>query len=178
MFQDRLDDITNFIMEHNQYFGYGFSSVHLDEKTGYVADDKTVVFPNDTLGDYFYLRLPKNVSFAYGQEYNMGSCADGIASRTEVILVAIVKNASPDVLLSNMVDTMRQYREARITLKSAIYQKEYALLQELKNIKEENQLAALQRMPVGSAFVSFTFEIIETILPTKLNCLPNPCVCS
>jgi len=178
VFQDRLNSIAEFIFQHNSYFDAAFPYVAMNETKGYVSEDETIVFPNDNLGDYFYLRLPKNVSFQYSNDYKYNNCKDGIASRTEVVLVAIVKGGSPDILLSNMIDSLRAYRQEKITLKSAIYQKEYVLLQELANIKPESQEAALQRLPESSAFVSIAFEIIEGIVPSKIDCLPNPCTCS
>lgn len=177
MFQDRLDSIATFIMEHNVYFDRGISNVWLDETTGYVSDDETAVFPADNLGDYFYLRLPKNIDFVYDRAHKFADCVDGIGAKSQVILVAVIKDGSADQLIENLINTLRNYREATVIVKSAIYQAAYVILQELRFINEENREAALQRIPQGSSFVSITFEITETVLAHKLNCIVNPCTC-
>lgn len=164
-------------MQHNEYFSVGFSNVWLDEKTGFVADDKTPVFPCDNLNDYFYLRLPNSVDFVYSTDYNYSQCKGGIASRTQVVLVAVVKENDPDTLLENLIATLRTYSEANLRLRSAIYQKAYVIDQELRFISESEREQALKRIPFNSAFVSISFEVIETIVSPKLNCIEPPCSC-
>lgn len=164
-------------MQHNTYFAVGFSNVWLDETTGFVADDKSAVFPADNLGDYFYLRLPKSIDFVYSTNYSYSQCLGGIASRSQVVLVAVIKENNPDALLSNLVATLRNYKEADLRLRSALYQPMYVIEQELRFISESEREQAYKRIPFGSAFVSITFDVTETILSDKLNCIEPPCSC-
>lgn len=180
MFQDRLDDITAYIMEHNTYFNVGFSNVYLDEKTGFVANDgvtKIPVFPADELGDYFYLRLPNNVAFVSDAKYSFSNCITGLGIRSTVILVACIKTNGSDKLLENIVVTLRNYSKADIVLRSAIYQKDIVTLQELSKISESEQDAALQRLGDYGSIVSVTFDITENVLSHKLSCIEPPCNC-
>lgn len=174
MFQDKLDDMAAFIMEHNTYFDEAYSHVWMDEKRGFIADDK-IVFPNDTLGSYFYLRLVKDVQFEYNNIYRFSQCVDGIGAKTPVILVAVVKGGDSTKVLRNMVNTLRNYKDVRI--RSGIYQSEYVILQELSRVSEETQLVALQRLPKGSAIVSLTLDITQRVDDYKLNCIVDPCKC-
>lgn len=177
MFQSRLDDITAFIMEYNTYFDMGFSNVWLDEKVGFVADDKTPVFPSDSLGNYFYLRLPKQIDFLYSTNYNYSDCSGGIASKSSVILVACIKENNPDALLENMIATLRNYNKAELRIKNALYQPMYVIEQELRNISEKEREQALKRISLNDSYISITFDITETILSNKLNCIEAPCSC-
>ncbi len=176
MFQSRLDSIAEFIMQHNTYFAVGYSNVWLDETTGFVADDKTPVFPSDN-GNYFYLRLPKSIDFLYSTNYNYSDCSGGIGSRSQVILVAVIKEKNPDVLLENLVATLRNYKQAELRLRSALYQAMYVIEQELAFISESEREQAMKRIDYGSSYVSITFDITETILSDKLSCIEPPCSC-
>lgn len=176
MFQDSLNNIATHIMEYNPYFDEGHPYVWLDPLKGFVGDDN-IVFPRDSKGSFFYLRVNNGVTFEYSNQYKFSDCVDGIAAREEVVLVAVVKNGSAEIVVRNMINTLRNYRTQKLTLRRAIYQKEEVVLQELAQLNEQGREAALKRLPQNSATVSVTFEMLEIALDYKLNCILDPCKC-
>lgn len=177
MFQSRLNSIKDFILEHNTYFNTGYADVWIDSNTGVVSNNTKTVFPSDNLGNYFYLRLPNKVGFIYNKDFKVSDCTDGIATKTDVVLVAVIKNNNPDALLDNLIATIRNYRETKLQIKSAIYQPAYVITEELKETSKETQSAALKRLNLSNAYVSITFEMAEIVISNKLNCIEPPCEC-
>lgn len=173
MLKSTVDSIKDYIIQYNPYFKKGYSDVYLDEKTGIIHNSKPI-FPADNLGDYFYLRLPNKVQFDYAREFQISDCISGAGIRASVILVAVVKDADPDKLIQNLVNTLQTYQNVNVN--SAIYLTEDVIIQELAKTSEETIMAALQRMK--STIVSLTFTILTPYQFKKLSCIENPCKCS
>lgn len=174
MYQSNLDDLRDYILTANDYFDKGFSDVYQDEKTGIIHNDEPV-FPNDDFGAYFYLRLPKAVSFDYSDRYLISDCARGIGMKATVILVACVRGADSSVLMDNLLLTLRNYVGVDMAIKAAIFNKIEVVMQELSKVKDNDLIAALQKVNEDYTMVSITFETTKILMPEKITCIVDPC---
>ena len=156
MIQDKLTALKDYILQYNTYFGKGFDDVWMDENTGIVENGKPI-FPNDTLGDYFYLRLSNQSRFDYNRAAAISDCANTPNVVSEITLVACVRKANYNTLMTNLLNTVSSYN-ADVRFTSAIYRSEDVVLKELARMKKENIEAALQR--VGNhTIVSISFAL-------------------
>lgn len=175
MLKGKLDGLKEHILQYNPYFNNAFADVIQDDTTGIVHNGKPI-FPNDTLGDYFYLRLPSNVQFEYAPIYNISTSINGVGLRSNIVLVACMRNADPDKLLSNLVNTIQSYQTEYVRFTGAIYESDGVLLQELSKIKDkENIEAALQRLGNDYTLVSIIFQYTFPFTFQKPICITEPC---
>lgn len=170
MLKAKYKDLKDYILEYNPYFKQGFDDVYISE-SGIVANKK-VVFPADNLGNYFYLRLPDNVSIVNSSEYKVSDCKVAMGLNIDTYLIASVKKADADKLLDNLVATLANFG-ARV--KSAIWSSEKVVMQELAKVDQEVQLKALAN--INTTLVSVRFDYNCTYITDALDCLPNPCEC-
>lgn len=176
MIQPTLTAIKDYILQYNTYFGKGFDDVWMDETTGIVAGDKPI-FPNDTLGDYFYLRLPNQSRFDYNRVNVVSDCANTPSIVSELTLVACVRKASYDRLVTNLLNTLSSYN-ADVRFTSVIYRSEDVVLKELARMKKENIEAALKRLGNHTIVsISFALSVSFTLKKVTAGCILNPCVC-
>lgn len=168
MYNDKLIQIKDYILETNLYFDRGFSDVYLDEKRG-IVHNNNVVFPMDTLGNYFYLRLPSVVRFTTRPQDKISDCLYGFSINAPVILVAVVKDADADKLMTNLLSTLASQS---VSIQSAIFESASVVLQELARTKTEIQDAALARIGKHT-IVSISFTLDSQFIPS--NCIVNPC---
>lgn len=176
MYQSDLNGIAEHILQYNTYFNVGYADVYQDDKTGIIHNNE-VIFPNDTLGDYFYLRLPKSVSFDYNARYNVNDCDKGVALKSNVILVACVRGADSTKLIDNLIITLRNYNpdHIEINIKSCIFNTVEVIMQELNKLKEEDLLTALKNVDEKYCIVSVSFDTTIQLLPRALGCIQDPC---
>lgn len=180
MWQQQLNKIKDHILRYNPYFSTGFSNTFIDEETGQVfsdnGNDYIPVFPEDRLGDYFYLRTPQKTTFADAPDFTLSDCQKGIAITGEIFLIAVVRDADADRLVNNLANTVQAFDNKYITIKSAIHQKIFVVEQEMAKVKEEKTLmAALARLKQNMTIVSLSFALRSPFQYQKLNCMTKPC---
>jgi len=173
-----LDKVRDCILANNKYFCEGYSNVWRDEQTNQIltmkADQYKVVFPNDTLGDYFYLRNDGNIVFNPSAENLISDCIDSAYdTNITVNLVAIMDNADPEELLSNLLTTIQYCEGFRTNLVSASTNPSTIITNELLNLADADIQAALQRNK--RTIVSLTFNMIDAIVIKDPSCIENPC---
>lgn len=170
MLQEQLIDLRDFILTHNSYFNKGYYDGILDKTTG-----KVNYFPADFDGDYFYLRLPDNLTPDYSNDYII-SPNGSIGIRYNLILVAAVNNGDSSLLLENMISTIAAYgcRQA-VTITKMLFMPDEVVLQELAKVKKEVAAAGLKRLG-GYALCSVHFNFTLPFTFTKLNCITKPCL--
>lgn len=174
MLKETLKDIRTHILQHNAYFSNGYSNVYMSEHG--VSEGETVVFPNDTLGDYFYMRIPNGANITNSRQASVSACVAGLDVKMSVILIAVVKAADADILSTNIASTLATFTGVSVT--NIMWQQEEIILQELSKIGEGNVNAALARLTPGVTIVCVKFDYNTVVNPNGLNCLPNPCACS
>lgn len=179
MIASKLAQIGAEIQRLNPYFDAAYNNVVASD-IGYVMFDPKgqamPVFPNDTLGDYFYLRMPRNWQFSEGDYI-----AEGISGTTinaQIVLVAYMMNADADKLASNLINTVRTIGErvrGTIQLVSATAVDEEVLAQELADLGDDAYNAARARLGQNITLCSVTFNYSQ-LFPYS-NCFDNPCKC-
>lgn len=177
MLQSKLTAIKNYILEHNTYFAHGYDNAWLDEANGGVSLGEKVLFPNDNLGNYFYLRMPNQIRFDYSAAARIDDCSNTPSPTGEVVLVASIKGGSPDKLITNLLNTIGSYN-AELRFSSAVYQSEVVVQQEMRGFKKETVNAALARIGKNK-IVSITFAVSTEFRLRKVTsgCILNPCEC-
>lgn len=172
MIQSSLTALKDYILAQNTYLNKGFDNVYMDEKTGTVANADGEVFPNDTLGNYFYLRLPNQSRFDYTVASRISDCANTPNIVSEITLVACILKGSEDKLMSNILNTLSKYN-ADVRFTTAMYRKEDVVSRELARLSKENILAALSR--VKGTVISVSFTMSTNFQLSK--CIVDPCNC-
>lgn len=172
MVKSTIERLRKYILQANSYFNEGVANVYLDPERG-IANENGIVFPDDTRSNYFYLRLPDNVTFSQGGQFSVVECQPGLGVNAQVILVAVVSNADEDKLIQNLVNTVQSFSSDK-SFQSAIYKKEVVVRQELGWMDASRLSATLQRIPDAS-IVSVTFTLIDNFIYN--DCIINPCAC-
>jgi hypothetical protein len=174
MLKAKLETLKEFILSNNTYFAAGYANAVQDDETGIVYE-RMPIFPNDTLGNYFYLRVQRGAQFSYEGMYKMSDAVGSLGINAQIVLVACVKDADADKLAENLVMTMSRYHAEYIKLQQVIYQSELVVSQELALLSRENIQAALQRIDGDYTMVSLQFSYAAPVIVQPLKCITNPC---
>jgi len=174
MTTDALKKLKEFILQYNQYFVDAFHNVSMNPK-GFIMCGDVPVFPDDGLGNYFYLRVPNAVQFDYSKEYIVAEGINPIGIKIPLVLVACVVNAKPERLLENLITTLQQYLPEDIKFLSATDQKEIVIGQELAKCAKADIEAARQKVDPSYSIVSISFTFTVPYQVKELNCIQSPC---
>ena len=157
-----IDEIVKFILDNNPYFGSGsfvFSSGVRE------------VFPDDTRGNYFYVRLPDEIRISNDKAYSVAGCSVPAGIEARATLVACVKNADIFILAENLVNTMQAIG---LRPSGLILDPEAVIHKEIKEAEDRKRALA----NVGDySIISINFEFRYPVNPRELTCLPSPCSC-
>jgi len=174
--------LSDFILMVNPYLNTGFPNVIKDNTTGKIwyehpeSDEKEVVFPNDRLGTYFYLRNEGLMNFTLTPESNISDCFFGANqfSIPQKIVCVFASRIDPYDMIQNLVSTFAQF-QYQIALANAEWNSERIIQSEMSGFPSEDIQAALQR---GSVYnmISMNFNMTCPIELLDLKCITNPCV--
>lgn len=170
----RLDNLKDFILRYNTYFNSGYADVSMHEN-GYVGTSDKVIFPADDMGNFFYLRLPKQLQADYNPGYSIADNSMGIGVKYDIILVACVIGGDNSLLLENMITTIGNYQQEDLKITKMIYRDDDVVAQELAGIKKENIDDAIQRFPDNLSICSIHFTFTTPFVIQSLRCIQNPC---
>lgn len=180
MLKDKLTILKDFILSNNTYFDTGYAFAEMNYAGIIEAEDhignRMAIFPNDTLGDYFYMRLPDKVIMNKEAFYQVGECSKGMGMVTNIILVACMRNVDSDQLLANLLTTLVNFANPKTSITSFIMHSESVLTQELAKIPKDDLQAALQRMDTSYNLVSVNFNFTVPFVFNNLDCIVNPCI--
>lgn len=164
MLKNTIEHIKDKLIEETSFFTNGFSDVIQNPELGLVLKGDVPIFPSDTLGNYFYLRLPNNLTFTQGTGFAIADTITGIAVNAEIVLVACVKDADADVLIMDILNVLRATcNDPNITFVSATYNSAEVVRRELEFMTTEMRNTALQNIPDDLTIVSITFTIQNDI---------------
>jgi hypothetical protein len=174
MIQPYLDQIAATVQQYNPYFDRYFSNVEQSEQLGYIHNGNEVVFPNDTYGNYFYLRIPSKLSIIYDPIMNNGNW-NLLGVSTNVTCVAMVKDADPQKLALNIMSTIGRACNFQKKFTTILIHNEDVISTELANCTEDVIMKAIQCLSDDITLISITFTLTIAQDLLQLNCLPNPC---
>lgn len=176
MIQSTLTAFKEYILDTNTYYSNGFDDVYLDETKGIVAG-KEIVFPNDNLGNYFYLRLPNSFRFDYSAISRISDCVSSPAITGEMTIVACVRNGNADNMVTNLLNTVVTYNGSW-RLRGVMYRSEDVVIRELARMSKENISAALSRLGNHTIVaVNFEIDVEFRLLKMSPSCILDVCSC-
>lgn len=175
MQQKDFETLKDFILQKNSYFSAGFANAFKDETTRTIlvqdGSDMKMLLPNDTLGNYFYLRNDSSFSYDAAEAQRL---ADGGSQRLSfndmilVYLVAVVKNADAYLLIENLRNTCMLYDDMNVQPVSSVWKRELVLIEELQKMKADDIAASLQRLK-DETIVKISLAVSKLFIPA--NCI-------
>lgn len=176
MIRESLEQIRDSILAANTYFAKGFTDVVMDEATG-IVHNNIPVFPADTFGDYFYLRLPDSFSGISGDAMKIQDCTGSVGISVNPFLIAVVRGADNLKLIDNLIYTLKSFGDD-VRVQSIVINSEAVINQELAKMKKQNREKALQNFDSSeSVAVSVRFSYTVFYGDKSGVCIENPCKC-
>lgn len=179
MTTNQLIAFKDYILAQNTYISKGFAVAFKDTVSKQVlchsGTDFVQVMPNDTLGNYFYIRYVKGIEFT--ADYN-SRIADNqklnlsYLDKMPVVLVFVVKDADPYALLDNIRVTCAGFSNFKVIPTGAVTIPEIVIQDEMSGADKGDIQAALQRAG-GYTIISVSATITKQYYPTK--CISDPC---
>lgn len=166
------EQIAQQILQYNPYFNKGFGDGYLNTKGVYQSGTEQVLFPNDSLGDYFYLRQLQPTRIVNRPVDKIVDCAASFAIQSNGVLVAYIRKADSTILISNLISTLSFLS---IAVTSVTMQPEVVILQELQGLDPETIAQTIANMDKSVTLISIAFQYYLPLPLVDLNCLPNPC---
>jgi hypothetical protein len=174
MIQPYLDEIGATIISYNKYFNRYFTNVEQSEELGYVHNGDEIVFPNDTYGNYFYLRIPSKIAVTYDAINNNGNF-NAVGLNSMITLVAMVKDADPQKLALNLMSTVGRACNYTKKFTQILIHNEDVIATELQQCSENVIAKALQCASDDFTLISINFTLTINQPFLQLNCITNPC---
>lgn len=178
MLTEDFEQLRAFIHNKNNYFHHGFANAFRSDATGAIwvqkYKDLQCLLPDDTLGNYFYLR---NEALVKHEPLPTERLSDGGAQRLSfldsitVYLVAIVHNADEYVLIENLRNAAMSFEDMNVIPVSSNSNREYVIADELSKMKTDDVLATLKRLTTQTV-VRVTLQVSKTFIPSS--CIVNP----
>ena len=178
MVQQMFQAICDYIIQENDYFCKGYCDVVKDDTTNLIYTntfpDRLVIFPNDQLGDYFYLRNNAIVEFNQATEFAISDCISGATQLIiPIVMVTVMRNVDPFILLQNISSSLSVYQET-LLFNSSNWNREQIVAEELRGASTKEIEAAKNRLQ-NFTLLSFSFRLIIPFSYLKTNCITNPC---
>jgi hypothetical protein len=178
MLTEDFENLRNHIHNKNNYFHHGFANAFRSDVTGSIwaqkLKDMQCLLPDDTLGDYFYLRTEAGIKYDPQQAERL---ADGGPQRLSFLdtamlyLIAIVRGADAFRLIENLRNAAMSYADMNVLPIAASWNREQVVTEELTKMKSDDVAAALKRY-TDETVVRLTMNVSKTFVPG--NCIVNP----
>lgn len=157
--------LKKYILSNNPYLDKGY--IHAFLKDGvfcHEGSDLLQIFPNDNVGNYFYIR---NIDAP--QYVKIGDHPKVYQDKNKMVMVCMVDKANPAILISNLRNTLLNFGNIDVT--SSNQDRELILVSELRGMGKEKIQHALQRLNTQT-IVSINFVLYTTFIP-NCNILNN-----
>lgn len=170
-----FEALKDHLLLKNKYFSCGYANAFKDEKTDKVAvvDGNRFVYlmPDDSLGNYFYLR--NEATMSHGFLRKTADCAGDVYTDTlTAYLVAVVKEAEPFALIENLRNTLASYKGLGLQVTQSMWNRESVVIGEMKGAEEDEVLKALARLK-NETIVKITVQISMEFATS--NCINEIC---
>lgn len=162
MINEVRDYIKDAMLEQNDYFNVGFVDVSINPILGIVIsteETEVPVFPSDSFGNYFYIRNNGVVKFGGNIGTGISDCEQSIGVSSSLTIVACVRNAEPDSLLSNIVNTLLVCKKYNIDILEANIERLSVIVNELRFMDNETKMKALANIPEEMTIISININI-------------------
>lgn len=170
-------ELRDWILNKNQYLVNGYYNAFTDSSTSsiYTHENGNLksIFPEDNLGNYFYLRNDPNIKFTSKIGYQ--ECGVGrfnFDDALTVYLVAVVNDADEFALINNLRNTVLGAKSLIAIPTAAIWQRENVVIDEMKGFEESEIMDALTKLK-NQTIVKLTLTISKEYIPST--CINNPC---
>lgn len=179
-----FEALRDFILLKNPYFDKGFANAFKENKTNWIwtrdiSGDLISVAPQDTYGNYFYLRNDEGI--VHTPKPGISTYGAGHTTYLDVMrvnMIGVLKDGDPFAVVDNIINTFGMYQPSKdITMQliSSNWNREQILINELSGVKDNDIMAALQRL--GEHLI---FKIIVSFskyrMPTScINPICTPC---
>jgi len=159
--------LAEHILANNKYFQKGFDNAFIQDGV-YARDGRDLlrIFPNDNYGNFFYILGANRAEY-----HQVGQNPLMYQDIQKMTLVAVVDNANPEQVVSNIRSTLLTYKNINVT--SASWNREIIVIDQLKGIGIDKIQQALQRLK-NETIVQIEFTNFRQFVPS--NCeIKNPC---
>ncbi len=178
-----FEDLRDYILDKNPYFKQGFANAFKVKNIGNDSNgvifsknkggDLVAVSPQDTFGNYFYLRNEEGINLkAVGQmtaEYPL------YTDEITVHCVGFLKDADSFLVVNNVRNTLLMYKNNafRAFPNKSVWNREQIIIEELSGVRDEDIAAALQRLNNYTVF-KITFVLTAPFIVST--CIKDICV--
>ena len=160
--KELIDGIIKYILDNNSYYNGGFTADRTEVKK---------IFPNDTLGNYFYIKIPDSINVRNSNHYAVNDCSTAAGVEMQSKLVAVIRGGNAYIATENIVATL-QALQLRVT--GLALNKEVVIDAEISDSEERKHAKARAD---GFTIISVNFVINYIFKPKDLKCLTSPCTC-
>lgn len=172
-----FESLKEFILSKNTFFSEGYANAFIDSETeavySYVNGDLKVIFPDDRVGNYFYLRNDSSIKFALKTGYQ--ECGIGKFNFDDTLtcyLIAVVNGADEYDLLTQLRNTCLSYSKLICIPSSAITQTENVIVTEMSGFEKETIWDTLKNLK-NKKILRLQITISKEFIPN--NCIIDPC---
>jgi len=177
-----LEALKDYILAQNPYFQKGFANafkvrnVGSDSNSKVFSRDKSgdlvVVSPQDTFGNYFYLKNETGIT--YRAAYAITGTDTVYEETINIAFVAFLKEGDNMKVANNIKNTLMMYNKCSVRAipVNVVWNREQIIIEELAGISDDDIAAALQRL--GSwTVVKLNFQFIK---PSEVSrCIEDIC---
>lgn len=170
--------LRDHILSMNPYFTAGFANAYKETASDAIyavhEGNTRIVFPQDNLGNYFYMRNEPNATYTAKQGFE--DCGEGRAmydDRLNVYLVALMNGADDYELINNLRNSVLRFKGMNVIPTAAMWQRENVLLTEMQGFEEDEITKAITNIKKGTNIVRLTLQVTKEFTPSK--CIDNPC---
>lgn len=174
-----FEDLKDYLLEENPYFDTGFANafkIRSGEKAGWIlakkGNDLIAVAPQDTYGNYFYLRNDEGITLS-----PTVAVSPKYPAYTETIrmwVVCMLKQADAMLVANNIVNSISIYNSCTSTLRAQNinWNREQIIADELSGLKQEDIAAVMQRL---SDWVIVRVQFNYSTIRNVSKCIVSPC---
>lgn len=165
-------ELKNTILQYNPYFKSGYDNVLAVTEGIFSPKNELLIFPNDTLSDYFYIRATQPSTIQSNAQHQITACASPFAISAQSVIVAAVRKADSMILANNILSTLSY---SGVTARNITLLSESVVIQELGIMGEDVVKNTLANLDKNITIISISFDYYIPLPQYRLNCLPNPC---
>lgn len=179
MTDSNFDSLKDYILKLNKYYDSAYANAFKDEESSAVyvrsGKDLKMVFPDDRIGNFFYIRTEPNMAFQPDRGLATMDCGVGRVGFNDVAtiqIVSVLRDGNALEMINNIRNSLMAYPNFNIIPIAAIWQRENVVLTEMSGF-DEDVLRRIYARLKDETIVRVTAQITAQYLPST--CINNPC---